>query len=219
MKSPDIGGVRILQGQAARTRDDHPFILQKFSEVSQGHWEFQANVCAKCLQSCRTLCGPMDWSPPGSSVHSYSPGKNTGVGCHALLQGIFPTQGSNPHLFCLLHWQAGSSPLAPPGKPIKPLASWSLGTGQPIDKHICLTLASGSIPTDWSLGMLTWKSGWNQRSERAFGPARWWIQQRWGVMLASVLRWAGASVIPHILKLHCWGPKATLRSGSGGWLY
>ena len=34
-----------------------------------------------------------------------SPGKHTGVDCHALLQGIFPTQGSNPHLLCLLHWQ------------------------------------------------------------------------------------------------------------------
>jgi len=37
----------------------------------------------------------MDCSLPGSSVHGDSPGKNTGVGCHALLQGIFPTQGSN----------------------------------------------------------------------------------------------------------------------------
>ena len=45
-----------------------------------------------------------------------SPGKNTGVGCHALLQGIFPSQESNPCLFHLLHWQAGSLPLAPPGK-------------------------------------------------------------------------------------------------------
>ena len=41
-----------------------------------------------------------------------SPGRNTGVGCHALLQGIFPTQGSNPHLLCLLHWQVDSLPLA-----------------------------------------------------------------------------------------------------------
>ena len=38
----------------------------------------------------------MDYSPPGSSAHGDSPGKNTGVGCQALLQGIFPTQGSNP---------------------------------------------------------------------------------------------------------------------------
>ena len=44
-----------------------------------------------------------------------SPGKNTGVGCHAFLQRIFPTQGSNLHHLCLLHWQAGSLPLAPPG--------------------------------------------------------------------------------------------------------
>ena len=41
-------------------------------------------------------------------------GKNTGVGCHALLQGIFPTQGSNPDL---LHLQADSLPSEPPGKP------------------------------------------------------------------------------------------------------
>ena len=49
-------------------------------------------------------------SPPGSSVHGDSPGENTGVDCHALLQGIFPTQGSNPGLlhcrqilYCLSH--------------------------------------------------------------------------------------------------------------------
>ena len=41
----------------------------------------------------------------------------TGVGSHALLQGIFLTQGWNPHLLHLLLWQAGSLPLAPPGKP------------------------------------------------------------------------------------------------------
>ena len=40
----------------------------------------------------------MHCSPPGSSVHGDSPGKNTGVSCHALLQGIFPTRGSNPGL-------------------------------------------------------------------------------------------------------------------------
>ena len=45
------------------------------------------------------------------------PGKDTGVGRHFLLQGIFLTQRSNLHLFCLLHWQAGSLLLAPAGKP------------------------------------------------------------------------------------------------------
>ena len=53
-----------------------------------------------CLvaQSGPTLCDPMDCSPPGSSVHADSPGKDTGVGWHALLQGIFLTQGLNPGL-------------------------------------------------------------------------------------------------------------------------
>ena len=41
--------------------------------------------------------------------------QNTGVGCCALLQGIFPTQGLNLYLLCLLHWQVGSLPLASPG--------------------------------------------------------------------------------------------------------
>ena len=53
-----------------------------------------------------TPCNPMDCSLPGSSVHRDSPGKNTGVGCHALFQGIFPTQGSNlglPHCRQILH--------------------------------------------------------------------------------------------------------------------
>ena len=45
-----------------------------------------------------------------------SPGKNNGVGCHTLLQGIFPIQGSNLPILSLLYWQAGSLPLAPPAK-------------------------------------------------------------------------------------------------------
>ena len=44
-------------------------------------------------------------------------GKNTGMSGHALLQGIVPTQGFNQDHLRLLHWQAGSLPLAPPGKP------------------------------------------------------------------------------------------------------
>ena len=57
------------------------------------------------LQTSRLLC-PWD-----------SPDKNTGVGCHFLIQGIFLTQGLNPHLLSLLQWQAGSLLLAPPGYP------------------------------------------------------------------------------------------------------
>ena len=72
---------------------------------------------AKLPQFRLTLCYAMDCSPPGSSLHGDFLGKNTGVGCHALLQGIFLTQELNLPLLRLLHWQAGSLPLAPPGKP------------------------------------------------------------------------------------------------------
>ena len=54
---------------------------------------------------CRLLC-PWDF-----------PSRNTGVGCHGLLQGVFLTQGSNLCLSGLLHWQAGSLPVLPFGKP------------------------------------------------------------------------------------------------------
>ena len=69
----------------------------------------------KLLQLCLTLCNPMDRSLLGFSVHGDSPGKNTEVGCHALLQGTFPTQESSMNILRLLHWQAASSPLMPPG--------------------------------------------------------------------------------------------------------
>ena len=64
--------------------------------------------CVMCLtaQSCPTLCNPMDYSPPGSSVHWDSSGKDTGVCCHALLQGNFPSQGLNaglPLCRCILY--------------------------------------------------------------------------------------------------------------------
>ena len=56
-------------------------------------------VLCLAAQSCPTLCDPMDYSLPGSSVHGDSPGKNTGVSFHALLQGIFPrSQALNPGL-------------------------------------------------------------------------------------------------------------------------
>ena len=53
-----------------------------------------------CLvtQLCPALCNPIDCDAPGSSVYGVSPGKNTGVGCHSLFQGIFPTQRPNPGL-------------------------------------------------------------------------------------------------------------------------
>ena len=81
--------------------------------------------CVLCLVTqCLTLCNPMDCRPLGSSVHGDSPGKNTGVGCHALLQGIFLTQGSKPSL---LHLQLDCLPAELQGKPHKE-TKWPLIT-------------------------------------------------------------------------------------------
>ena len=68
------------------------------SLLTFSHTSYTPPLCAVLChsKSYPTLCDLMDCSPPGSSVRGDSPGKNTGVGCHALLQGIFPTQRSNP---------------------------------------------------------------------------------------------------------------------------
>ena len=74
------------------------------------------HMCAQSLSVPDSLW-PRGLQPANLLCPWDSPGKNTGVSCHFLFQEIFPTQGSNPCLFCLLHWQVGSLPLAPPGKP------------------------------------------------------------------------------------------------------
>ena len=73
-----------------------------------------ACMCAKLLQSCLTLWLHGLWPTRFLGLWD-STGKNTGVGCYALFQGIFLTQGLNLHL---LHWQVGSLPLVQPGTPI-----------------------------------------------------------------------------------------------------
>ena len=79
-------------------------------------WVFLACMWAELLQSCLTLCDPMDCSLPGSSVHRDSPGKNTGVGRHALLQGNLCNWGIEP--ISLLSLALSALPLVPPGKPL-----------------------------------------------------------------------------------------------------
>ena len=98
-------------------RTGRPGVLQSMGLQRVGHnWapEQQQQMCSvvsdslwpHTLQPARLLC---PWDVPG---------KNSGVGCHFLLQGIFPTQGSNLLLLGLLHRQVDSLPLVPPGKSI-----------------------------------------------------------------------------------------------------
>ena len=90
--------------------------------------------------------------------------KNTGVNCHALLQGISPTWGLNPCLLHLLHWQADSLPVAPPGKPL----NWKFSSlllfhllvfvqkiRMRLKNNIVLSVCSDSL---WSHGVST---SWN----------------------------------------------------------
>ena len=93
-----------------------------------------------CILSGVQVCNPWDNRPPGSSVHGILQvrvlewnfaGKNTGVGSHFLLQEIFLTQGLNPCLWCLLHWQADSFPLHHLGSP------W-------YQRKLCLSMSRGN---------------------------------------------------------------------------
>ena len=73
------------------------------------------SACAVlCLLSRVPLCDPMDCSPPGPFVHGDFPGKNTGVGFQALLQGNLPNSGIEPRPAAL---QVDSLPSEPPAKP------------------------------------------------------------------------------------------------------
>ena len=106
----------------------HP-VLKTLTLIWQAEWGrdeyiilryvilYYIHVCAESLQLCLTLCGPMDYSLPGSSVHGILQARILAWAAIPL-QGIFLTQESNSHLLCVWHWQVGSLPLVPPGKPI-----------------------------------------------------------------------------------------------------
>ena len=74
---------------------------------------------SEVTQSCPTLCDPVDCSLAGSSIHGVFQARVLEVGCHFLLQGIFPTEGSN---LGLLHYRQTFYPLEPPGKSFKQIS-------------------------------------------------------------------------------------------------
>ena len=88
-------------------------------------------------QSGLTLCDPMDHGSPGSPAHGVLQARD----CHALLQGIVPTEGSNTRLWCLLHWQVDSLPLVPPWKPFWLLPRVVFTQGSSSGRYsVCLAL-------------------------------------------------------------------------------
>ena len=116
--SPDrntgVGCHVLLQG-IFLTQGSNPYLLCLLhwqagffntSTTKEAHKRYVC-TCAESLQSCPTLCDPMT-EPARLFYPKDSPGKNTGVGCHDLLQGIFPTSRLNLNL---QHWQADCLPL------------------------------------------------------------------------------------------------------------
>ena len=103
-------------------------------------WPLSLRAKLPALDCKATSLSPHRGSKNRKSCHFLQtdfPGKNIGAGCHFLLQGIFPLQGSNLHLLCLLHWQVDSLPLAPPGK-LPPDGSHSQLRGYQADSCWCM---------------------------------------------------------------------------------
>ena len=93
---------------------------RQICSVLQGFFLMASNVC--CVLRCSAgpiLCNCMDCSLPSCSVPGDFPDKNTLVGCHCFLQGIFPAQGSTVHLLpaLMVGFFFFFLPLVPPGKP------------------------------------------------------------------------------------------------------
>ena len=128
---------------------------------------------------------PHGCGPPGSSVHVDSPGKNTGVGCHAFLHGICPTQGSN---LGLLHCRMFLYNLDPQWSPR--ILEWvvypiSRGSSQPRNQTGSPALQADSLPTELSgkppslinhvsFGETMWYLKANTRSESFSSPTTRW---------------------------------------------
>ena len=120
-------------------------------------------VCVLCCSVISGYLWPMDYSPQGSSIHGDSPGKNTGVGFHALLQGIFPSQGSNwtlllcRQIFSHLSHQGGPRIMEWVAYPFSSVSSW-----WPMDQTRVSCIA-GRFFTSWTAreGLSWWKERQN----------------------------------------------------------
>ena len=100
--------------------------LDKRKQTHSGSWNLRfpfysiysrLRVCMLSLQLCPTLWDPTDCSPPGSSVHGILQARILEWVAIPFSRGS-SHPGMEPMSLCLLHWQAGSLPLVPPGKPI-----------------------------------------------------------------------------------------------------
>ena len=123
--SQGLGNLWLFQGEKMTCKVLKISLWETLSELFERHWKIKCSqwycLAIQCEEEGMQLRQPQksvncsvvsDSLWPTRLLFPWnSPGKNTGVGCHSLLQGIFLTQGSN---LCLLHWQADSLPSEPP---------------------------------------------------------------------------------------------------------
>ena len=135
--------------------------------------------CFSCVQQLTTLWTVACQAP----LYVRFSGKNTGVGCHAHLQGIFLTQGSNPHLLRLLHWHVGSLPTTS--------ATWEAlhweGRASLVAqmvKKICLQ--SRRCTFDPWVGKIPWRRDW--QATPVFLPGKSHGQRAWRVQSIGLQR-------------------------------
>ena len=107
-----------------------------------------ACMCGKLLLSCLTLCDAMGHGPPGSSVHGILQARILEWVAVSSSRRSSLTQGSNPRLLHLLHWQVGSLPIVTPGKP-----KW-LGI------HLANLITGAPAQHIWPLITQPWETGW-----------------------------------------------------------
>ena len=120
---------------------------------------FYTCVHAKLLQLDPTLCDPVDCSPPGSSVHGILQARILEWVAMPSSRGIFPTQGSNQNLLCLLHWQVSSLPPSHLGSPILHiLACLRSDLEKEMATHSCILAWripwTGEPDRSWPIGLL-----------------------------------------------------------------
>ena len=144
-------------------------------------------LCCAWSLSCVQLWDPMDYSPPVSSVHGDSPGKNTGVGCHFLPHRIFPPRDLT-HISCtgrriLYHWTTWQAHQVPHALTIhnhlSPRTHQSLEVASVIIPIVQMRkprlsevkyLTQGHPVSKWQSEIHTRSGGWNYCSESRCGP-------------------------------------------------
>ena len=134
-------------------------------------------------KSCLTLLQPHGLQPTRLHCPWDSPGKNTGVGCHFLFQGIFQTHGSNPSL---LHWEVNSLPLSHLGSPF---ISYVVPLSISLRVNISLTVCSEN-----------WTGQYIGKRRRGRGNTALCV-----LMPTSLAGWKKATLLPSLATLRMRG--------------